>query len=178
MNHTLHEDFAINTDLFAFRMERVLPADKAQSHFDPQTRLCVLRLPADFNFGEARQQAWLQKVVKEVLRDCAKRIIVPRLSAIARQFGYTYHRVYVKDVKSRWGSCSSAGNINLNLWLLLLPSEYVDYVLKHELAHLRELNHSPRFWQEVDRMTGGPGMGKKMDRKTNKYIREMKIMPL
>ena len=177
LNFEIYEGFAFQTDLLTFRMECTLGENQAQAHYDPQTHLCLLRLPADFSFKDRRSQLWLQKVVREVLRGMAKRIILPRLATFAKQYGYTYRRVFIKDLSSRWGSCSEHGNINLNLWLLLLPSQFVDYVLKHELAHLRHLDHSPQFWQEVDRMTGGPGTAKALSKAKNDYLRKQ-VQPL
>lgn len=173
----LTDGFAFETDLITFRLERTIAGRKAQAVFNPHTHECVMRLPKDFDFGNRGRYDWLQKAVREKLRMMAKQVIVPRLAAIAQEYGYTYQRVSVKDLTKRWGSCSEKGNINLNLWLILLPAWYMDYVLKHELAHLRELNHSPRFWAEVDRMTGGRGTAKALAKAGNAYFRES-VLPL
>ncbi|MBQ7634369.1 MAG: M48 family metallopeptidase [Bacteroidaceae bacterium] len=174
---SLPEDFAFETDLLTFRIERRLGARVAQSSFSKETKLCLITVPDTFDGTNSAHVVWLRTVVKETLRRVAKMVIVPRLAAIAQEYGYTFRRVFVKDVTSRWGSCSENGNINLSLWLTLLPSRFVDYVLKHELAHLRELNHSARFWTEVDKMTGGPGTAKALSKAKNEYIRSH-LLPL
>lgn len=81
----------------------------------------------------------------EELRARAKAELPPRLKELADANGFTFNRVTIKNNISNWGSCSSKGNINLNLRLVTLPSELSDYVMLHELCHLRELNHGPRF---------------------------------
>jgi predicted metal-dependent hydrolase len=65
------------------------------------------------------------------------------------QFGYNYGRIAIRDQKSRWGSCSRQGNLNFNWRLLLAPLVVLDYIVIHELAHLKEGNHSTRFWALV-----------------------------
>jgi predicted metal-dependent hydrolase len=62
-----------------------------------------------------------------------------------------YNRITIKDLKSRWGSCSQLRNLNFNFRLVLAPPAIVDYVIVHELCHLKELNHSKLFWLEVER---------------------------
>lgn len=81
----------------------------------------------------------------EQLRAQAKIQLPPRLAALAAAHGFTYARVCIKNNVSNWGSCSVRGNINLNLRLLTLPERLQDYVMLHELCHLKEMNHGPRF---------------------------------
>ncbi len=81
----------------------------------------------------------------ERLRAQAKLSLPPRLKELADEHGFTYNRVTIKNNISNWGSCSAKGNINLNLRLVTLPQSLQDYVMLHELCHLREMNHGPRF---------------------------------
>lgn len=81
----------------------------------------------------------------EQLRAQAKKELPPRLAELAAQHGFKYNKVFIKNNISNWGSCSSLGNINLNLRLVELPSELQDYVMLHELCHLRYLNHGREF---------------------------------
>ena len=79
----------------------------------------------------------------------ARRIIAQRVREYAATLGVAYSRLTIRDGRSRWGSCSSLGGLNFSWRLILAPPEVLDYVVIHELAHLRELNHSPRFWAIV-----------------------------
>ena len=67
----------------------------------------------------------------------------------ARKMGVTYGRISIREQKTRWGSCSSVGNLNYNWKLVLMPPGVLDYVVVHELAHRREMNHSAAFWKVV-----------------------------
>ena len=78
------------------------------------------------------------------------RVKLPKLVArYAKEMGVSYEKVFVKAQKTRWGSCSSKGNINLNCLLIIVPSYVRQYVIVHELAHRKEMNHSERFWRVV-----------------------------
>ena len=79
----------------------------------------------------------------------ARALLLGRLEHLARQHGFVYNRVFLRCQKSRWASCSEANNINLNIQLLRLKPELIDYVLLHELVHTRIKNHSPAFWAEL-----------------------------
>ena len=81
----------------------------------------------------------------EALRARAKAELPPRLAELAAQHGFHYNKVFIKNNISNWGSCSSLGNINLNLRLVTLPQELRDYVMLHELCHLKYMNHGPKF---------------------------------
>lgn len=72
-----------------------------------------------------------------------------RVEYFAGVYGVTYHRLTIKQLATRWGSCSLRGNLNFNVQLLRLPERLVDYLLVHEICHLREMNHSARFWTLV-----------------------------
>lgn len=79
------------------------------------------------------------------LRAAAKSYLPGRLRELAEQYGFEFNQVRIKHNVSNWGSCSSKKNINLNLNLMRLPSELRDYVMLHELCHLRQMNHGPEF---------------------------------
>ncbi len=84
-------------------------------------------------------------------RAVARRVIVDRLQELALQHGFSCQRVFVRNQKTRWGSCSIKNNINLNVNLIRLPAALRDYVILHELVHTRIKNHSPRFWEELEK---------------------------
>lgn len=89
----------------------------------------------------------------EEIRALAKEAVsyIPaRVSFFAEEIGVDYGRITIRNQRSRWGSCSSGGNLNFNCLLMLTPPEIIDYVVVHELCHRLEMNHSPRFWAEVE----------------------------
>ena len=79
----------------------------------------------------------------------AGEILAARTAYFAEQMGVTYGRITIREQKTRWGSCSSKGNLNYNWKLILMPQEILDYVVVHELAHRKEMNHSARFYAVV-----------------------------
>jgi predicted metal-dependent hydrolase len=100
--------------------------------------------------AEGSQEA-IRHALEAWYRRQAGAIFAERLAICNSGYGFAYGRVAIKAQKSRWGSCSRRGNLNFNWRLLLAPLSVLDYVVIHELCHLRELNHSARFWVLVAR---------------------------
>ena len=82
----------------------------------------------------------------------ARKDLTARTEAFSGQMGVSYGRIAIRHQKSKWGSCSSAGNLNFNCLLMLAPESVRDYVVVHELSHRRHMNHSAEFWAEVERI--------------------------
>lgn len=84
--------------------------------------------------------------------EAARAIFNRKVKLFAEQMGVTYGRITIREQKTRWGSCSGKGNLNFNWRLILMPEPVLDYVVVHELAHRKEMNHSPRFYREVEQI--------------------------
>lgn len=82
-------------------------------------------------------------------KEVARALVHKKLEAFNRHYGFIYQRVTIRDQKSRWGSCSKKGNLNFNYRIALLPDDLADAIIVHELCHLKEFNHSARFWERV-----------------------------
>lgn len=119
---------------------------------DNPTHIRIIEVPAGFSAPNVVSQKALRDVLVEVLREEAKILLPQKLSYFSDQYGFHFHKVTIKHNSSNWGSCSCAGNINLNLNLIRLPEPLCDYVLLHELCHLKEPNHGPRFHALLERL--------------------------
>ena len=86
------------------------------------------------------------------LREKTRQLITQRVQFYAPIIGVTYSQIAIRAQRTRWGSCSSKGNLNFNCLLALVPLEILDYVVVHELCHRIELNHSEQFWNEVEKI--------------------------
>ena len=105
-------------------------------------------------------------VNETVDKEKAKKVLTRRLKQLAEKHGFVYNRVFFRNQKTRWGSCSSKNNINLNIRLIKLPDELIDYVILHELVHTRKKDHSKAFWAELYKIMGD---GKEMASRLRKY---------
>ena len=106
----------------------------------------------DLSLGD--QETHLQKSIKHLLSRLVAQDFMPSITRKVNELNRIHFQKPIKSVslkynQTNWGSCSSKGNVNLSTRLLFAPEEVIDYVIIHELAHLTELNHSPRFWKLV-----------------------------
>lgn len=138
------DDWQIGSEIL-FRGETV----RIQSDEPGQIRL------GGETLGVADTGANLRPVIEKRLRLMAARELPGQVRILSGLHRLKVNRVTVRNQRSRWGSCSRAGNISLNWRLILLPDFVRDYIILHELAHLRQMNHSTRFWQEVERLCPG-----------------------
>lgn len=97
------------------------------------------------------REEYIKNVITAWYRLQASKIVRPRVATWATLMKLKPGKVTIKKAKTRWASCSEQGNLNFNLRLVMVPPSVMDYVIIHELAHLRELNHSERYWKIVDR---------------------------
>lgn len=116
------------------------------THFDMASNVITLNLPSDAEPAQCKKHlhAWLMNQ--------ARRQFSERLPHFAEQLGVHYHSFTLTNARTLWGSCSVSGKIRLNWRLIHLTPHVIDYVIAHELAHLHEMNHSPRFWATVEKV--------------------------
>lgn len=131
-----------NDELLLFGSGYRVVTDSSQTRharIDQQARTIYYAKPL---LDEEQQQRWY--------REFAKQYLSVRLVQLAEQHGFAFNRLFIREQKTRWGSCSSRGNISLNWKLIKAPIAVSDYVLLHELVHTEIMNHSAAFWQRVE----------------------------
>ncbi len=122
---------------------RIAAASKATACYNPHERCLTLLLPTSTN------ELQIQHRVQRWLQSQARCLFTTRLANYAEKLGVGYTGLALSSATTRWGSCSADGRIRLNWRLVHFPVPLIDYVVAHEVAHLREMNHGPRFWETV-----------------------------
>lgn len=105
----------------------------------------------DLNSEHSRN--YLENVIVGIYRYEAKKLLPPKLSELALKNGFQFNKITIRNNKRNWGSCSSKNNVSLNLQMMKLPDDLIEYILLHELVHTKIKNHGPLFWQKLDELT-------------------------
>ena len=106
----------------------------------------------DFNSEESKK--YIENVITVIYRYEAEKILPGRLAELAQMHGFQFNKISIRNNKRNWGSCSARNNISLNLQMMKLPDELIDYILLHELVHTKIKNHGPGFWEKLNEITG------------------------
>ena len=123
-------------------------------------------IPDRVNHEQPKVQEFIKKTLIDVMRWEAKVYLPKRLKELADKHGFKYENVSIKNASTRWGSCSSVNNINLNLHLMRVPEHLIDYVLLHELVHTVVKNHGEKFWLLLEQVYPN---ARKADKEMNNY---------
>lgn len=129
----------------------VIFAERKNLHFLLKEGILNIEVPPNFAFEKGQSDIW--NGINYFLKKEAKRLLPGRLTQLAQFHNFKFSSVKIQSAKTRWGSCSGAKDINLSMYLLLLPAHLIDYVLLHELCHTIEMNHSEHFWALMNKVT-------------------------
>jgi len=140
---------------------------KAQAYL--QENLIWAQKNLDYVRKIEREQESTLDATPKIPPATAKTMLKDTLRELAQQHGFSYNRVAVRNQRTRWGSCSHLNNINLNINLVALTSDLMDYVILHELVHTKIKSHSKKYWAELDRVVGGAGMAKALDKRLGRH---------
>lgn len=148
-------NFSIEAECFRLKLETSPLKNFTVSMRDETV---VIACPAHADFTTDRVQTLVKNAVMRAMRKKAEEYLPPLVQYWSSLFDLPYNKVTISKARSRWGSCSSKRDISLSFYLMLLPAHLMDYVILHELAHTREMNHGPRFWDLLNRMTDGKAL--------------------
>ncbi len=122
--------------------------------------------PIELNPDSNELQTEIRRGIERALKLEAKEYLPNKVKELAEKYGFNFNKLALKNIKSRWGSCSRKNNINLSIHLMRLPDHLINYVILHELVHTVHHNHSARFWNMLNSITG---RAKSLDKELRKY---------
>ena len=148
-------NFSIEAECFRLKLETSPLKNFTVSMRDETV---VIACPAHADFTTDRVQTLVKNAVMRAMRKKAEEYLPPLVQYWSSLFDLPYNKVTISKARSRWGSCSSKRDISLSFYLMLLPAHLMDYVILHELAHTREMNHGSKFWELLNQLTDGKAL--------------------
>lgn len=148
-------NFSIEAECFRLKLETSPLKNFTVSMRDETV---VIACPAHADFTTDRVQTLVKNAVMRAMRKKAEEYLPPLVQYWSSLFDLPYNKVTISKARSRWGSCSSKRDISLSFYLMLLPAHLMDYAILHELAHTREMNHGPKFWELLNQLTDGKAL--------------------
>lgn len=148
-------NFSIEAECFRLKLETSPLKNFTVSMRDETV---VIACPAHADFTTDRVLTLVKNAVMRAMRKKAEEYLPPLVQYWSSLFDLPYNKVTISKARSRWGSCSSKRDISLSFYLMLLPAHLMDYVILHELAHTREMNHGPKFWELLNQLTDGKAL--------------------
>ena len=134
--------------------------------FKIKENIVEIRIPTNQDISSFEVQKKIRKIIQKIYTIEANDYLPNRLIYLSKYHDLEFNRVTIKNIRSRWGSCSSKNNINLSAYLIRLPNHLIDYVLLHELAHIKVKNHSRNYWEFLASMLPN---AKQFDKELKQY---------
>ena len=138
-----------------FRSLKLIPEERSNLRLHVSDNFIEIYYPQQLPVTHSGVQDAIKRAMEHTWRIEAHEYLPNRLGDIAKQFGFTYKSITIKNTRSFWGSCAVDNSITLSLHLMHLPDKLIDYVLLHELCHTIHKNHGKGFWELLNRVTGG-----------------------
>lgn len=157
INRAREKQIIINSDtVFPYLTHKMelIPVGSTRWQIKIYNGALKIYYPDGINIEDKRIQNFIRKGITEAMRIEAKKFLPQKVEELAGKYGFSYRKVFIKNAKTLWGSCSSKNNINLNLHLMRLPEKLQDYIIIHELAHTMHRNHGPEFRGLLDHYFG------------------------
>lgn len=145
---------------------KVIETDGSQAFLKQHKDFLGIYIPEETDISKPEWQELIKTQIEAQLKREAKSFLPKRTRDLATEKGIAIGKISVRSTKSRWGSCSHNNDISLSIYLMTLPDELIDYVICHELAHVKEKNHSKNFWAHLEQLLPG---ARKMDKEMKKY---------
>lgn len=139
----------------AFSLKIYVDASTSNYYSRLKDGVLFVSCPSQTDFESTDVQQTIRGIVEKYLRAEAKRLFPIRVGELAQANDFTFSEVKINKSRTRWGSCTSRKGINLSYFCMLLPKHLADFVILHELCHTQEMNHGERFWQLLDKVSGG-----------------------